>query len=239
MSINVTIIPILGSHKNYAYLLEGKTGQTAIIDPGEAKPIIDVCVDKSVHLDFILTTHHHWDHTDGNADLVKRYGCQVIGPKNEQKHIKHLDIKVNSEDIVSFDTETVQVMSLPGHTSGHIGYYFPETKMLFCGDVLFGGGCGKVFEGTHEQMWESLQRISQLPDETKLYFGHEYTQSNLEFGLTIEPDNMALKERLEKTRTEGGFTTPSTVGLEKETNVFLRASSAQRFSEIRTLKDNG
>ena len=238
MSLNVHTIPILGDHKNYAYILQTNDGVNAVIDPGEADPIIQFCEDKNIHIDFILLTHHHWDHINGSPKLAETFGCQIAGPEAEDNKIKHLNIKIKDTHTLKLGTQTTQIIAVPGHTNGHIAYYFPETQMLFSGDVIFGGGCGKVLEGAHADMWASLSRIMALPDTTQIYFGHEYTTSNLEFGLTIEPDNDDLRKRLEKTRTQNAPSTPSTLALEKQTNVFLRAGSLERFTEIRTQKDN-
>ena len=237
MTLRVHTLPILGDHKNYAYIIETGHGENALIDPGESDTIITYCVDKNIHITHILLTHHHWDHVNGAAKIAKYFDASTIAPDTEKEKIKHWDTTVKNQDTLNIGPYEVHIIALPGHTLGHIGYYIPDTKMLFCGDVLFGGGCGKIFEGTRANMWNTLQKILALPEDTKIYFGHEYTQSNLEFGITIEPNNHALRERLEKTRTDKTSTTPTTLKLEKKTNIFLRAKTLSRFTELRTQKD--
>ncbi len=237
--INVTIIPIL--EDNYAYLLEFKSGETVIVDPGEAGPIIDVLREKNLSLDFILNTHHHSDHIAGNHDLKNAYNAKIAGPAKDSYRIADINIELQEGSTFQFGEEETQILETPGHTTGGICIYFPASKIIFTGDTVFSMSCGRLFEGTPEQMWESFQKIMALPDNTKLYCGHEYTQANGQFCLTIEPDNPDLKARMEEVdalRIEGKPTLPSTIGLEKQTNAFLRAGSAERFAEIRVMKDN-
>ncbi len=237
--INVTIIPVLKD--NYAYLLEADNGETAIVDPGEAGPAIDVLEQKSIKLDTILCTHHHADHIAGCASLKEKYGAKIIGPEKDAARIPGIDIGLTEDSDFSLGGESVTIFETPGHTTGGICYYFPESTLAFTGDTLFSMGCGRLFEGTPEQMWESLQKIMTLPDDIKVYCGHEYTQDGGNFSLHIEPDNEDTKIRMEdviRLRKQGKPTIPSTIALEKKTNPFLRAGSAQRFGEIRKIKDD-
>ncbi len=238
--INVTIIPVLGDHMNYAYLLQSENGQNAIIDPGESGPIIEVLQKQNLTLDYIFNTHHHWDHTDGNADLVEKYGAKLVGPAKEDKHISGLDIKLDEGNHFIFGDEKIEILETPGHTAGHICFYFPESRMVFTGDTLFLLGCGRLFEGTPSQMWNSLSKIAALPDDTKIYCGHEYTIGLGKFCLKIEPDNEDLKIRMKQIRAlrkQNKPTIPGTIKEEKQTNVFLRAGDAKNFEALRTLKD--
>lgn len=238
--MNIHIIPILND--NYAYLLEADNGEAAVVDPGEAQPVMRALEDRGLTLTYILTTHHHADHTGGNAELKNSYGAKIVGPEAEAARIGALDIPLQDNDRFLFGGEEAHILETPGHTAGPACFYFPDSGAVFTGDTLFAMGCGRLFEGTAEQMWKSLQRLMDLPDETKIYCGHEYTQANGEFCLSVEPDNPDLQARMtevRKRRKAGQPTMPSTVALEKQTNVFVRAGSAERFAELRTLKDQG
>ncbi|MCB9982217.1 MAG: hydroxyacylglutathione hydrolase [Rhodospirillales bacterium] len=236
--INVTLIPV---HKdNYCYLLEAEDGSVGLVDPGEAGPVIATLKEKKLQPDVIFVTHHHWDHIDGIPGLLGRHSCPVAGPFSETTRILQMDILLDEDSAFEFGDEAVRVLETPGHTRGAICLYFPESGLLFTGDTLFSLGCGRLFEGTPEQMWNSLQKIIALPDETLIYCGHEYTQANAEFCLRVEPDNQALQKRSEAVkalRAKGQPTLPVPLKTEKETNVFLRAGSAERFAELRALKD--
>lgn len=237
--IDITIIPIL--QDNYTYLLRADNGQAAIVDPGEAYPVIDMLERLGIGLDYILNTHHHDDHIAGNAELVEKYGAKLAGPAAEQARIPDMDILLREGDIFTFGNEDIQILETPGHTSGHICFYLPLSRAVFTGDTLFSMSCGRLFEGTAEQMWNSLQKIVALPGETRVYCGHEYTLSNGLFCLTIEPKNHDLQKRVEDVRalrTKNLPSLPSTIALEIKTNVFLRAGSAERFAEIRERKNN-
>jgi len=240
MNIKVDILPILGDHMNYAYILQADNGDIAVVDPGEAGPIIEYLENNNLKLTHILNTHHHWDHTDGNHELVKKYGAQLVGPAKEEQRIKNMDIKLSEGDHLPFGSEDFEIIETPGHTTGHICLYAPNSKILFTGDTLFIMSCGRLFEGTPDQMWHSLQKLAALPDETAIYCGHEYTLSNATFCASIEPQNQDIRNRLEniKTRREQNkLTVPSTIALEKKTNSLLRAGSAGAFAHIRLLKD--
>lgn len=238
---------------NFGVLLHDPvSGATASIDAPEEKPILDALARRGWTLTHILTTHHHGDHVEANLALKDRFGVTIIGPKRET--VPGIDRKVDGGDVFDFAGRRVEVIATPGHTLGHICFHLPEEKLLFAADTLFALGCGRVFEGTPAQMWESLEKLAALPEETTVYFGHEYTLSNARFARTIDPDNAALLARvteIEALRTAGAFTAPTTIGLEKATNPFLRAgdpairrhlgmetaSDAEVFAEIRGRKD--
>ncbi len=236
--IDVQIIPILKD--NYAYLLIGERGKTAIIDPGEAAPIIAELERQNLSLDYILNTHHHGDHIAGNGALIEKFDAKLVGPSKESIRISGMDITLSEGDHFSFDGEDVQILETPGHTSGHICFYFPASEMVFTGDALFLMSVGRLFEGTPEELWTTLRKLTALPDATKVYCGHEYTLSNAEFCLSVEPNNQALQARMDEVQTirdEGRTTMPGTIAQEKQTNVFIRAESVERLAEIRKLKD--
>ncbi len=235
--ITVTIIPVLDD--NYSYLIQSGS-KTAIIDAGEAAPIIAHLDAHGLSLDYILNTHHHGDHVGGNDALKEKYNAPVIGPKAESHKIKTMDIGLAEHDSFEFGDETARIIETAGHTLGHICFYFPESAVLFSGDTLFSMGCGRLFEGTAAQMWDSLQKISALPDETMIYCGHEYTASNAKFGLSQEPNNQDLKNRMNEVqnlRAQNMPTIPVSLAIEKKTNVFLKAKNAAHFAELRSLKD--
>lgn len=231
------------------------TGATATIDAPEVAPIRAALERRGWTLTHILTTHHHGDHVEGNLALKDAFGAKIIGPVNEAAKIPGIDRTVGDGDTFDFAGHRVTVYETPGHTAGHICFHFPEDKLLFAADTLFALGCGRLFEGTPAQMWASLTRLMVLPDDTTVYFGHEYTLSNARFAVTVDPKNEALAERageIEALRADGGFTAPTTLGLEKRTNPFLRAadpgirahlgmenaSDAEVFAEIRRRKDS-
>lgn len=238
---------------NFGVLLhDPATGATASIDAPEEKPILDALARRGWGLSHIFTTHHHNDHVEANPALKARFGAAIIGPARES--IPGIDRKVDGGDTFEFAGRRVEVIATPGHTLGHICFHLPEEKLLFAADTLFALGCGRLFEGTPAQMWGSLQKLAVLPDETVVYFGHEYTLSNARFAKSVDPDNNALLNRvaeIEALRAKGAFTAPTTIGLEKATNPFLRAadpdirrhlgmetaSDAEVFAEIRARKD--
>lgn len=236
--MKVHILPILDD--NYSYILENENGDVAVIDPGEAAPIIDWLEQNNKRLTHIINTHHHGDHIAGNKELQEKYSAILAAPKADMHRIPGVDIELEEGTTFTFGGEEAQIIDTPGHTVGHIALYFPNSKALFCGDTLFSMGCGRLFEGTAEQMWNSFEKIMDLPDDTLIYPGHEYTQSNGEFCLRIDPDNTELKQRMNEVidlRAQNLPTIPTTLGLEKQTNAFLRAGSAKEFAKIRALKD--
>lgn len=236
--IEITTIPILKD--NYAYLLKTEDGEVAVVDPGEAGPVIEELERRKLRLTHVLNTHHHGDHIAGNAELLNKYGAILVGPLKEQKRIPGMNMLLEESSVFSFGIEQVQIIETPGHTRGHICFYFPESKAVFTGDTLFLMSTGRLFEGTAEDMWGSLEKLMALPDDTRVYCGHEYTLSNGEFCLSVEPDNEALQQRMAEVRAlreQNKPTMPGTIGLEKQTNAFMRAGSAARYGEIRELKD--
>lgn len=219
--IKVHCIPAFGD--NYIWLI-GKEGSShvAAVDPGDAEPVIEYLQQHNLTLDAILITHHHYDHTGGVEELVARYSATVYGPANER--IPSLTIAVKEGDNIDLEGLHLQVMDTPGHTKGHVCY--TGHGALFCGDTLFGAGCGRLFEGTPEQMYHSLQKIAALPDDTLVYCAHEYTVDDLKFALVAEPDNVDIQARQREAlalRSQGMATVPSTLALEKRTNPFLRS----------------
>jgi len=221
MDVLVKILSALSD--NYIYLLIW--GNMAIVvDPSEAEPVLEVLRKDNLQLQAILITHHHLDHTAGIDALVDATNCPVIGP--EDNRIPRLTQMAEEGETIAFGPLTFQVITTPGHTTSHVVYYEPEKGWLLTGDTLFGAGCGRLFEGTPKQMHESLKKISQLPDNTKIFCGHEYTVKNLEFAASIEPSNKDVANRLAQARRERQQnipTVPSTLGLEKKTNPFLRS----------------
>ncbi len=237
--IEITLIPVLKD--NYSYLLIDGQKNAVIIDPGESGPVMKAIKEKNLRPVLIFNTHHHGDHIAGNEDIKKRYGCEILGPAADAHCIPGMDRGLREGDSIKFGEEAIEIIETPGHTSGHICLYLPQSRALFCGDTLFSLGCGRLFEGTPAQMWNSLQKIMALPDETAIYCGHEYTEANGRFCQRIEPGNKALQDRIDKVaalRARELPTLPSTLALEKAANVFLRAGNAAKFAEIRALKDN-
>lgn len=233
--IQLDMVPML--QDNYGYLIVAEEVVLAV-DPGEAEPLLEVLSERGERLGYILVTHHHWDHIGGVERVKRETGCLVIGPEDDR--LPGLDRVVRGGETIQLGSLTIEVIATPGHTKSHICYYLPKEGILFSGDTLFSGGCGRVFEGTMEEMWQSLQRLIELPGETRLYCGHEYTLANLQFALTVESANQALVERFEwvrQMRAQGHPTLPSTLELERQTNPFLRALTAERFACLRVLKD--
>jgi hydroxyacylglutathione hydrolase len=212
---------------NYGVLLhDPSTGATAAIDAPEAAPIEAPLAERGWRLTDILVTHHHADHTGGIAELKKKHLCRVVAPRKEATKIQHIDVTVREGDVVQVGSMVGRILETPGHTAGHISYWFKQDKLAFVGDTLFSVGCGRILEGTPEMMWQSLVKIRNLPADTQLYCGHEYTAANVHFALTVEPKNSALRARaeevvrlIEKKRP----TIPTTIQQEKSYNPFLRA----------------
>ena len=240
---------------NYVYLLrESGQGNIGVVDPSDAAPVIAALEEAGWRLTHIINTHHHGDHTGGNLELKAKYGCTVVGPRADRDRIPGIDVEVGDGDSYMFGDAEARVFDTPGHTRGHITYWFPESKALFCGDTLFALGCGRLFEGTAQQMWTSLSKYRAVPDDTLVYCAHEYTQANARFALTVEADNARLVARsaeIDRLRAAGKRTVPSTMGEERATNPFLRADqpSVARavglspsdpvavFAEVRARKD--
>ena len=239
MSLQTRAIPVLSD--NYSWLLrDTETGCTAIVDPGEAAPIQAVLDETGGRLDLILLTHHHADHVGGTDALRTRYNARVAGPASEAARMPALDIALHNNETIAVGQSQGRVIAVPGHTHGHISYYFTEPPTLFCGDTLFSLGCGRLFEGTAEQLFGSLKRFADLPEETLVCCGHEYTEGNSAFALHAEPDNAALKTRVAEVkhlRAEGRATVPSTLSEERATNPFLRAPDVPTLARLRREKD--
>ena len=240
---------------NFGVLLhDPASGATAAIDAPEAAPVDAALKATGWRLSDILVTHHHADHTGGIAELKARHRCRVTAPRNEAARIPDVDATVGEGDIASVGALAGRVIETPGHTAGHISYFFDADRLAFVGDTLFSIGCGRVIEGTPEMMWASLLKLRALPDDTEIYCGHEYTEANIRFALTIEPDNPDLRARAEEARRQiaaGQPTIPTTIGAEKRANIFLRADvpavaaavglagrpAAQVFAEVRERKN--
>lgn len=225
------IHPVQALSDNYVYLLrEPESGLVAAVDPSEPGPVRAALKEHGWRLTHILNTHHHWDHTGGNLELKEETGATIVGPKADEGRIPGIDIAVGEGDGFEFGPETAQIFDVPGHTRGAIAFYFPESRALFSGDTLFSLGCGRLFEGTPKQMWNSLSKLRRLPPDTKLYCGHEYTAKNARFALTIEPENAALKARaaeVAELRGKGQPTVPARMENELEANPFLRADAPE------------
>jgi hydroxyacylglutathione hydrolase len=215
----VEVLPVL--QDNYTYLLvDPRQGRCVVLDPAEAGPVLDAVRDRDLEVVALAATHPHRDHVAGIPELVRRLGpLPVYGAAGDRGRIPGQTHGLAQGQELLLAGARCQVLELPGHTRHHLGFYFPEEGLLFCGDVLFGGGCGRLFEGTAADMQGSLERLAGLPDHTRIYCGHEYTASNLRFALTVEPDNPALQERAAALRPP---TVPLVLAQEKATNVFLR-----------------
>jgi hydroxyacylglutathione hydrolase len=253
MALEIRLVPLLAD--NYAYLVhDPESGETAVVDPAEAGPVLDAAAASGWRIGKVLNTHHHGDHTAGNTAIVAATGATVLAPESERDRIEAVSVGIADGDVVRIGGVAFTAIATPGHTLGQISYYSDEARALFSGDTLFALGCGRVFEGTPPQLWRSLLRLRSLPDDTRVYCGHEYTQSNCRFALTIDPDNEILSRRaagIAELRAAGLPTVPSTIGLERATNPFLRADEpslhrhlgmvgadpADVFAEIRRRKD--
>jgi len=256
IKIMLTLLKLPVLNDNYIYLLHDPvSGETAVVDPAVAQPVLDALDQKGWRLTYILNTHHHSDHVGGNLELKQKTGCTIIAPLSDQHRIPGIDRGVVDGDVITLGKHSARVISTPGHTSGHVVYYFADGNTLFCGDTLFVMGCGRLFEGTAEQMWHSLQKLKALPGSTQIYCAHEYTQANGRFALTVEPDNRQLQQRMEivnQLRSNHLPTVPSTIEQELATNPFFREDSlalqetirmvgkkpVEVFAEVRRLKDN-
>lgn len=252
--LEIAQIPVL--QDNYLFLIhDPASGETGIIDPALEDETVDALGARGWQPSYIFNTHHHWDHVGANLALKKRYDLKIIGPAADRDRIPGIDIAVGDGDKIYLGNHAAEILFVPGHTSGHIAYHFAGEKALFCGDTLFAMGCGRLFEGTPDEMWSSLSRLMQLPDDTQVYCAHEYTLSNGKFALTVDPENLDLVARMqevERLRAEGRPTVPTSIGAEKATNPFMRPTSESLqetvgmlgapipavFAEVRKRKDN-
>jgi hydroxyacylglutathione hydrolase len=251
--LRIELVPML--RDNYAYLIHDEaSGATAILDPSEAAPGLEAAEARGWKLSHVLDTHHHNDHCGGNLGLKQATGATVVGPAYDKERIPGIDVPVDEKTGFDFAGHHADVLFIPGHTKGHIAFHFPASKAVFCGDTLFSIGCGRMFEGTPEVMWPSLLKLRALPDDTRIYCGHEYTEANIRFALQADPDNAALRQRaaeVAKLRAAGKPTIPATLGEEKRSNPFLRADQpelmqrfggadrppAEIFAALRSAKD--
>lgn len=253
-NLEVELIPAFSD--NYIFLAyDREAGVCAVVDPGEEAPVLKRLDELGLKLTHILNTHHHFDHTGANLALKEKFGLTIAGPAGEGDKIPGLDVPLDEGDTFDFGPHRAAILNVGGHTLGHIAWHFADEKVAFVGDTLFALGCGRIFEGTADQMWTSLSKLAALPADTKVYCAHEYTMANAAFAVTVEPGNQALLDRVEqikKMRADDIPTVPTTIGLELETNPFLRPDSANLqqtvglvggdavavFAETRSRKDN-
>jgi len=238
--MKIQIIPCLKD--NYSYLIIDEEKNIAcVVDPGEASPIIEYIENTQFKLKFILNTHHHYDHVGGNLKLKEKYGACVVGYKGDKERIPGVDILVSDQETWIHKNFEAKIIHIPGHTLGHICFYFYKDKSVFTGDTLFSLGCGRIFEGTYEQMFNSLMKLKELPKNTKVFCGHEYTLQNSKFCMDHDKNNKNLKNKINdiKTKLKAGLPTiPSTIEDELQCNIFLKSHNVETFSKLRDLKDN-
>ena len=234
------IVAVPAFADNYIWLVHDEAaGETAVVDPGDAAPALAEVERRGWTVSQVWNTHHHWDHSGGNVAMKQATGCSVSGPAAEEIPARDVPLSEGSE--LRIGGHSGRVIEIPGHTLGHVALIFDEARIAFVGDTLFAMGCGRLFEGTAEQMHHSLQRLAGLPTDTALYCGHEYTLANARFALHAEPDNAAIAARLtqvEALREAGRITLPTSVAQERETNPFVRVSNWQEFARLRSEKDS-
>lgn len=253
-NLDVRMVPVLSD--NYVHLIHDTfSGKTACVDPAVGGPVIDATRDLGWEISHVLITHPHYDHTDGVPDIVEAFGAEVYGARRDYGQIPKCDHGVMQGDLIELGKSTAKVLEVPGHTAHHIAYYFEQERLLFSGDTLFSLGCGRLFGGTAEQMWNSLKKLRALPADTQVYCAHEYTNANADFALSVDPDNVDLKARADEVlglREQGLPTLPSTLDSEARCNPFLRCDipafktslglgereAEQVFAEIRRRKDH-
>ena len=225
------IVQLAALSDNYIYLLhEPASQQTAVVDPAETEPVLAALAARGWRLTHVLNTHHHYDHVGGNEALKSATGCTIVGPAADRDRIPGIEVALADGDHFNLGSARATVFDVPGHTRGHIAYWFADDHALFCGDTLFALGCGRLFEGTPVQMWASLSKFRALPAATRVYCAHEYTQGNARFALSVEPGNPALVARaaeIDRKRAANQPTVPSTIGEELATNPFLRPDSPE------------
>jgi hydroxyacylglutathione hydrolase len=237
--LTVGAVPVLSD--NYVWLIhDADTGETAAVDPSVADPVLGQAAAEELRITQVLNTHWHPDHTGGNDGIREATGCNITGPA-EAERVSRMDRIVSEGDRVTVAGAEAIVWNIPAHTSGHIAYYFEDEGMIFVGDTMFAMGCGRLFEGTAEQMYANMKRIADLPEDVRIYCGHEYTLANARFASHVDPRNRAVADRLELVaamRDRGEITLPTTVAEERATNPFVRASDVQEFTRLRAEKDS-
>ncbi|MGE4062591.1 MAG: hydroxyacylglutathione hydrolase [Rhodospirillaceae bacterium] len=251
--LDIRQIPVLSD--NFVYLArEPRSGAVAAVDPAVAEPVLAEANRLGWTITHILNTHHHPDHVGGNMEIKEATGCVIVGPGHDPDRIPGMDVQVMDGDVYALGEEKAEVFFVPGHTRGHIAYWFKDSDALFCGDTMFSIGCGRLFEGTPQQMWASLKRLRALPPSTRIYCAHEYTESNIRFAVTVDPQNEALRKRekeVKALRAAGKYSVPSLLGEEQAANPFLRADAPELaaamgmagrdpvdvFAEVRRRKD--
>ena len=227
---------------NYSYIILDESNNNAcVVDPGESFPIIDFVESNRIKLKYILNTHHHYDHINGNLELKNKYGSKIVAFEEDKNRIPKIDIFVRDNEIWKADNFEAKIYHTPGHTSGHIAFHFFNEKKIFTGDTLFSLGCGRIFEGTFKEMFNSLSKFKKLPKETEIYCGHEYTLQNSDFCVKYDPENSKLKNKIKKIKkklNDNLPTVPTVLSEELECNIFLKAENLQTFTKLRELKDN-
>lgn len=226
---------------NFSYILIDQNKNACVIDPSESEPIINFVEKNNIKIKYILNTHHHFDHIGGNKEIKKKYNAKIVAYKNDLHRIPDVDISLKNNQIWTAENFKSKIIHIPGHTNGHICFFFENEKIAFTGDTLFSLGCGRIFEGTYEEMFSSLKKLKELPKETKIYCGHEYTLKNSDFCLKYDPDNQNLKKKINRIKEKLNKnlpTLPSTIKDEIECNIFLRSKNLENFSKLRDLKDN-
>jgi hydroxyacylglutathione hydrolase len=237
--LEIVRVPVLKD--NYSWLVRAEDGAVAVVDPGEAQPVLDAAAARGWAIGQVWITHWHPDHTGGVAAVKAATGAAVTGPEAERARIDPLDRGVREGDSLTLGQHRATVLEVPGHTAGHVAFHLAEEAAIFTGDTLFALGCGRLFEGDAAQMYANMRRFTALPDDTAVYCGHEYTQSNGRFALTVEPDNEALVARMaevDHARAAGEATVPTTIAAERATNPFLRAADVETFARWRAAKDS-
>tara|TARA_B100000161_G_scaffold263591_1_gene235261 strand:+ start:545 stop:1264 length:720 start_codon:yes stop_codon:yes gene_type:complete len=238
--MKVLVIKCLDDNFSYVVLNEANNN-ACVIDPSESDPIIQIIKKKKINLKYILNTHHHPDHVGGNLELKREFNCNILGFIGDRNNIPGINIFLKDKELFKDEDFEFKTYHTPGHTAGHVIFHFYRQNILFTGDTLFSLGCGRIFEGSYDEMFRSLQLIKNLPKNTLIYFGHEYTRNNSKFCLTNDPDNIELNNKILKINEligAGKPTTPSTLKEELETNIFLKSKNIKTFKKLRDLKDN-